>query len=136
MGIVTLLLLGAFTLVYLSKSIPKKPPFLEEALAFLFDNMKYLGVGGVIYGLLDAIITPIKIYQVDYMVVRILADVMIVMMALPFCFDKLIEKHRSKINAAVLEEISNSIEWVRSRDKIVGGAGAVLVVLMFAFVFR
>lgn len=136
MGIITLLLLGAFTLIYISKSIPKKPPFLEKAVAFLFDNMKYLGVGGAIYGAVDAVITPIQVYLVDYMVVRMLADILIVVMALPFCFDKLVEKYRDKLNGAVLEEISGSIEWIRSNDKIVGGAGAVFTVLMFAFVFR
>ncbi len=136
MGIITLLLLGAFTLIYASGWIPKKPPFIEKAIAFLFENMKYLGIGALIYGLIDAIITPIQVPNVDYLVVRMLADILIVIMALPFCFDKLVEKHRHKMNAAVLEEMSGSIGWVRANAKIVGAAGVVLFVVMFAFVFR
>lgn len=136
MGIITLLLLGAFTMIYLSNSIPKKPPFFEKALNFLFENMKYLGVGGLIYGLVDAVITPIQVPNVDYLVVRMLSDVMIVMMALPFCFDKLVEKYKGKVNAAIIDEVAGSVAWVRSKDKFVGGAGAVLCIVMFAFIFR
>jgi hypothetical protein len=136
MGIITLLLLGAFTMIYLSSSIPKKPPFFEKALNFLFENMKYLGIGGLIYGLVDAVITPIQVYNIDYLVVRMLSDVMIVMMALPFCFDKLAEKYKDKANAAIISEIAGSVAWVRSKEKFVGGAGAVLCIVMFAFIFR
>lgn len=136
MGIITLLLLGAFTMIYLSSSIPKKPPFFEKALNFLFENMKYLGVGGLIYGLVDAAITPIQVPNVDYLVVRMLSDVMIVMMALPFCFDKLVEKYKDKVNKAIIDEVAGSVAWVRSKDKFVGAAGAVLFVVMFAFIFR
>lgn len=136
MGIITLLLLGAFTLIYASGWIPKKPPFVEKAIAFLFDNMKYLGIGGFIYGLIDAVITPLQVPNVDYLVVRMVSDILIVVMALPFCFDKLVEKHKQKINAAVLEELSGSIGWVRANAKIVGAVGVVMTILMFAFVFR
>jgi hypothetical protein len=136
MGIITLLLLGAFTMIYLSNSIPKKPAFFEKAVNFLFENMKYLGVGGLIYGLVDAVITPIQVPNVDYLVVRMVSDVLIVMMALPFCFDKLAEKYQGKVNAAVIREIAGSVAWVRGKDKLVGGAGAVLCVLLFAFIFR
>ena len=136
MGIITLLLLGAFTMIYLSSSIPKKPPFFEKALNFLFENMKYLGIGGLGYGLIDAVITPIQVPNYDYMVVRLLADVVRVMMALPFCFDKIIAKYKDKINAAIVQEVAGSVEWVRNKDKYVGGAGAVLCILMFAFIFR
>ncbi len=136
MGIITLLLLGAFTLIYASGWIPKKPPFVEKAIAFLFDNMKYLGIGSFIYGLIDAVITPLQVPNVDYLVVRMVSDILIVVMALPFCFDKLVEKHKHKINAAVLEELSGSIGWVRANAKIVGAVGIVMTILMFAFVFR
>lgn len=136
MGIITLLLLGAFTLIYASGWIPKKPPFIEKAIAFLFDNMKYLGVGAFVYGLIDAIITPLQVPNVEYMAVRMLSDILIVVMALPFCFDKLVEKHKHKINTAVLEEVSSSIGWVRANAKIVGAAGVVMTILLFAFVFR
>lgn len=136
MGIITLLLLGAFTLIYASEWIPQKPPFIEKTIAFLFDNMKYLGIGAFIYGLIDAIITPLQVPNVDYMVVRMLSDILIVVMALPFCFDKLVAKHKQKMNEAVLEEFSGSIGWVRANAKIVGAIGVVMTVLMFAFVFR
>lgn len=136
MGIITLLLLGAFTLIYASEWIPKKPPFVEKAISFLFDNMKYLGIGAFIYGLIDAIITPLQVPNVDYMVVRLLSDMLIVIMALPFCFDKLVAKHKEKMNEAVLQEFSGSISWVRNNAKIVGAAGIVMTILMFAFVFR
>ena len=136
MAIITFLLLCAFSLIYLSNSIPKKPPAVEKAIAFLFDNMKYLGVGAVIFGVVDAIITPIVVVKFDYMIVRMLGDAMIVVMALPFCFDKMVEKFKDKMNTALVDVFRGSVEWIRSKDKIVGGVVAAFAVLVFVFVFR
>lgn len=136
MGIITMLLLGAFSLIYAGGWIPKTWPYVQKMIAFLFDNMKYLGIGGFVYGLVDCLIAIIQVPNIDYLVVRVLSDILIVVMALPFCFDKLVAKHKGKINSAVMEEISGSIAWLRENDKVIGAAGAILTVLMFAFVFR
>ncbi|HEX2752642.1 MAG TPA: hypothetical protein VHP34_05970 [Alphaproteobacteria bacterium] len=136
MGLVTLLLLGAFTLLYLSKSISKKPEALEKAVQWLQDNMRYLALGGVIYGFVAFCLTPIAgaLTPID-MCVRMWANLLLVAMALPYCFDVLVSKYREKINAAILEETRGVVTWVSTNEKIFGFVGGATCILLFVAVF-
>lgn len=136
MGLVTLLLLGAFTLLYASKTLSKKIDFVEKAVKWLLENMRYLAIGGVVYGFAAFCLTPIAgaLAPVD-MCVRMWANLLLVVMTLPYCFDALIAKYRDKINTAILEESRGVVTWVSSNEKIFAVLGGVTCVLLFVMVF-
>lgn len=136
MGLITLVLLCAFTLLYLSSAIPKKPEFIEKTLAFIRQHLNYIAMAGVIYGFIAFCITPIMIGPPLDMFVRMAANLLLVIMALPLTFDRLLGSNEQKINAAILKELRNSIALVSRHEVIVGGAGAVAAILLFATVFR
>jgi len=136
MGLVTLLLLGAFTLLYLSKSIAKKTNSVEKAVKWIQSNMRYLALGGVIYGFAAFCLTPIVGGMTPLnMCVRLWANLLLMAMALPYCFDSLVSRYREKINAAILEESRAVITWVSGNEKIFGIVGGISCVLLFVMVF-
>ena len=136
MGLISFLLISAFTLLYLSSAIPNKPVFVEKTLAFIKQNLNYLAMGGLIFGFVAFCITPIAGYGGTDILIRMLADLLIVVMAIPYTFEKLIAQHEAKINAAILKEVRNLIVTISAKDKVIGIAGAVLAVLLFATIFR
>lgn len=137
MGLVTLLLLGAFTLLYASKMLSKKMDFVEKAVKWLLDNMRYLALGGVIYGFVAFCLTPIAGGALTplNLCVRMWANLLLVAMALPYCFDVLISRYRDKINAAIVEESRGVVTWVSTNEKIFGVLGAVTCILLFIMIF-
>lgn len=135
MGLITFVLICTFTLLYLSSAIPNKPPFIEKALAFIKQHLNYLAMGGLIFGFLAFCITPISVQGAGNMFIRMLANALIVVMAIPYTFEKLIAQHESKINAAILKEVRNIIGAISAKDKYIGGAGAILALLVFGTVF-
>lgn len=136
MGLISFLLISAFTLLYLSSAIPNKPPFVEKTLAFIKQHLNYIAMGGLIFGFVAFCITPIAGYAGTDILIRMLANLLIVIMAIPYTFEKLIAQHEAKINAAILKEVRNLIVTISAKDKIIGIAGAVLAVLLFATIFR
>jgi hypothetical protein len=137
MGLITLLLLGTFTLLYVSKSVPKKPEYMQKALTLISENMRYLAMAGVIYGLVAACLTPImrNVMPMD-MFVRMWANILLAMMALPYCFERIVSSHKDKINSAILGEVRGLVNAVIAWEKIVGIVGAVTCLVLFAMVFR
>jgi len=137
MGLITLLLLGTFTLLYVSKAVPKKPEYMQKALAFISENMRYLAMAGVIYGLIAVCLTPImrNVVPLD-MFIRMWANVLLALMALPYCFERIISHHKEKINSAILGEVRGLVNTVIAWEKIVGIIGVVTCLALFATVFR
>lgn len=136
MGLITFLMLGAFSLLYISKTWENKPAFVQTAVDFLNRNLEMLAIVGLVYGLVAAILTPIMIYLPLDMFVRLIANVMIIVMALPYSFDKIATKYSGKMNSAVEKEGRNFVGWISANEKTVGIAGAVVTVLLFAVIFR
>jgi hypothetical protein len=136
MGLITFFLLGAFSLIYISSLWNNKPDFVQKAVDFLRANLGTLAMVGVFYGLLVALLTPIMIYNSTDLIVRLIANLMIFVMALPFAFDRLVEKYGHKMNTAIIDEVRSVISHISAREKYVGIAGAAITVLLFAVLFR
>lgn len=136
MGLITFLLLGAFSLLYVSKSLQKKPEFVDKAVAAITRNIDNLAMGGVIYGLVAACLAPIMIANSTEMLLRLLANILVVVLALPHVFDKLAAKFEGKLNAAIMQEVRSAVGWISAKEKLVGIAGAIVTVLLFGVLFR
>jgi hypothetical protein len=135
MGLISFVLLSAFTLLYLSSAIVKKPPFIEKTLAFIKQNLNYLAMGGLIYGFAAFCITPISGLGASDVFIRMGANFLIVIMAIPYTFEKIIATQEGKINAAILKEARNIVSSISAKDRIIGWAGVVLALLLFATIF-
>lgn len=136
MGLITFFLLGGFSLLYMGKAMPNKPPFMEKAISWISENIDTIAPMALIYGLIATVLTPIMIYGATDMLIRLLANILIVAMALPYSFEKVAEKFQGKINDAILSETRNFIGWIGNQEKLVGIAGTVVTVLLFAILFR
>lgn len=136
LGLITLILLGAFSLLYVSKSIDSKPEFLTKAIAFISTNIDMLAMVGLVYGLIAAVLTPIASLNTTEMLIRFLANIMLMLLALPYSFERLATKYGPKMNEALVAEFRTFTSRIATHEKIFGIAGAVLTLLLFAVLFR
>lgn len=135
-GLITLILLGAFSLLYVSKSITQKPEFVTKALKFISDNIDMLALVGLIYGIIAAMLTPLTALSTTEMLIRFLANLMLVVLALPYTFERLATKYADKMNEAFVSEFRAFTGRIMSNEKIFGIAGAVIALFLFAVLFR
>ncbi len=137
MGLITLLLVVAFTALYLSKSLEKKPEMLVRVTEKITPHIDQVALYGAAYGVVAAVLTLIMHYNtVEGMLARLASDVLICAMALPFIFDQLAAKYRGKVNVVILDELRNLVGWVSRNEKIVGYAGGVCSLMLFAVLFK
>lgn len=134
--LISLCVLGVFTLLNISSAIPKKPPAVEKALAFIKLHLNYIALGGLIYGFIAMCITPIAIKVPTNMAICLVGNLLIVIMALPYSFSKFVSGHGEKVNAAILKETKSTIDWISSKDKYFGFGGAVVCGLLFVATFQ
>jgi hypothetical protein len=136
MGLVTLALLLAFTAIYLSKSFSKKPAFVTTAVEKITDNLDKVALWGSAYALISAVLTPVLVYSGGDMFVRLISNIMVIIMALPYVSGQLLPKVQEKINPAILDEIKNIVARVSKQEKYIGYAGAAISVILFFVLFR
>ena len=136
MGLITFFFVVAFALLYLSRSLDKKPDFIDKAAAKMSENIDNLALWGVIYGFVAAIFVLISENTGLDIVVRLFANVMLIVMALPFCAEKIFTKVEGKLNAAVLENLRDLISSMVRKEKAIGYTGAASAVVLFAVMFR
>lgn len=136
LGLITFFVLAAFSLLYINAFWSGKPEFVEKAVAFLKGNLTNLALFGVFYGLIAALLTPITVFNSTELLVRLVANILIFLMALPYAIDRLVEKYGDKMNAAIIEEVRNIVGHVTRQEKIVGIVGTAVTVLLFAVLFR
>ncbi|MCE9508654.1 MAG: hypothetical protein K8R48_10155 [Alphaproteobacteria bacterium] len=134
MVLITLAFLLAFTALYLSKSLEKKPEFVTKAVEKISANLDTVALAGVVYGLVAAILALIMVSG-GGMFLRFVGNILIVLMALPFVFEQQLPKFKEKINPAIIEEIRKVIGKISKQEKYVGYAGAAVSVLLFAIAF-
>jgi len=135
MGLITLVFLLAFTALYLSKSWEKKPEFVTKAVEKITANLDKVALGGAGYGVI-ALVLALLMSSGGGLVVRLIANLLIIVMALPFVFDQpLLSKIKEKIPAGVTEQIKKVIDLVKKQEKNIGYAGAVVSLLLFAVEF-
>lgn len=139
LGLITLCALAVFSLLYLSSSIPKKPPAVEKAVVAIKRNIDDLGVITLIYGLVAAFAVPLLMagklstgVSVVAMFLPMLANLTLVIMALPYAFHRFEGGMKAKVNAAILTEVHNLMGWITTNEKYVGGLGVALIVLCLA----
>ncbi len=135
-GFFSLLLLGAFSLLYISASWTDKPGFINKAVAFLSENIKKLSLIGVGYGLFAIIVVPLTRATGMEIIITLLANILIVLMALPYAFEHIMEKLGDRANPTVRDESYKLISWISTQGRLVGIVGCVFTLLLFGFVFR
>ncbi|MDF3024385.1 MAG: hypothetical protein K0R10_1746 [Alphaproteobacteria bacterium] len=139
LGLITLSALAVFSLLYLSSSIPKKPPAVEKAVAAIKRNIDDIGVVTLVYGLFATFAVPVLMagmlssgVSIAAMFLPMFANLTLVIMALPYAFHRFEAGLKAKVNAAILTEIHNIMIWITTNEKYVGALGAALIVLCLA----
>jgi len=136
MGLITLLVALAFTAIYFSRSMEKKPEALVRVTDKMMPHIDQIARWGGIYGVAACILTLLMRYELGDMLIRLINNVMICMMALPFIFDKLTEKYRGKVNAAIMEEAKNIVSWVSRNEKFMSFIAAGCATVLFFMLFK
>ncbi len=133
LGLISLILLIAFTLLYISKSLNNKPAFLNTAVDKISIHLDKIALYGAAYAAICVLLTPVLIYSGVNMMVRLIANLLIILMAVPSIYAQFGPKYQDKINPAILEEINNFLGWINANEKYIGWAGVVMAVLMVLF---
>lgn len=131
---VTISLLGVFALIYLSNSI--KGPALEKIMGFIRPLVDNLAVLGVCYGIVAAFATPLMLATPKYMFVVMLANVVLIVVSLPYMLHKFEKSLENKANAAVLGEIRSSLGFITNNEKIFGIVAAAFAAGIVAALLR
>lgn len=133
---ITLLLLGTFSLFYMTRLLSTKPEFLTKADDFINRHLEVLSVTGLGFGFITVLMAPIFYSQPLDMFTCLLAAVVLMIMTLPFAFENVVAKFNGRINEAILKEFRNFINWTNSQEKLVGYVGAGATLFLFAVLFR
>jgi hypothetical protein len=128
--LLTFILVSAFTLLYLGNAIPKKPAPVEKAITMIKENINYLAMGGVIFGVIAVLIVPLMYYHPVVIFTNMFADLVLILMAAPFAFERILKDHEAKINTAILGELKKFMGWITGHSTIVGGVGVLAAVLL------
>ena len=136
LAFLTFVFMLAFTLVYLGKSLEKKPAFLTRMVDTITNHMDQVSLWGGGYGLLAALLTLLTVSNPTYMLICLASNILIVLMALPFVFDRAVDKFQAKANPAFIDEGRNLVGWVTRNEKYLAYVGVVCTVLLFTVVFH
>lgn len=136
MGLLTLFFLICFTLVYLSKAWDEKPGFIAKVTDKISENLETISLWGMIYGFAAVLLTLIMAYTPGHLVIRVIANALIVLMALPYAQDRVMAKLQGKVNPAILDEVRSFAGWITARERMVGYAGAAFSLILFGAIFR
>jgi len=136
MGLITLLLVLAFTALYFSKTLDKKPEPLTKLADAMTAHIDKIAFWGSVYGAAAAVLTLLMHYSLGGMLVRLVNNVLVCAMALPFIFDRLVEKYHGKVNVAIMDEAKIFVGWVTKNEKFLGYAGAGCGVTLFFMLFK
>lgn len=140
LSLVTLCSLAAFSLIYLSAAIAKKPPALEKLINGIKQNIDMLSMLAVAYGLFAFLMTPIlmrglAVNDAAFMILPMLANLTLIIMALPYMFHKIEPTLEKKLNVAIFNELKGAISGITAKEKIIGyiGGGFAVVMLVIGF---
>ncbi len=134
-GFITIFFLGIFSLLYISKAIGAKSEGMRKAADRITDNIDNLAFFGLIYGVLAAFLSPILIQMnMVFILVSLLSNLTIVVMALPFAFERMIKKKEETMNAAILDGLREIVAGIAARQKVLGFVGAGLATVMFLLI--
>lgn len=125
-----------FTTLYVGKGMEKKPEFLAQAVRKIEDNLETLALYGCPFGVVAAILSIVFGAGGLEIVIATLANVLIVVMTLPYALDQLLGKMGGKVNAAITESLRETVATIGKHEKNIGYAAAVVTLLYFAVLFR
>lgn len=140
LSLITLCSLAVFTLIYLSAMIAKKPPALEKAINAIKQNIDMLSVLAVAYGFVALTAMPILMSglpknEAALMILPMLANLILIIMALPYMFHKVEPTLEKKLNGAIFNELKGAISGITAKEKIIGIIGGVFAVVMLVVGF-
>jgi hypothetical protein len=136
MALITLFVAIAFTTLYFTRAWNKNPEPLARVTNAMMTHMDKIAKWAALYGLAALILTLLMSYTLGDMLIRLVNNAMICLMALPFIFDKLIEKYQGKVNVAILDEARALVGWISSNEKAMTYIGAVSAAALFLTMFR
>jgi hypothetical protein len=133
LSLATFLLLLAFTVFHLSKTMEKKPPVLEKVMSKMAAHMDALALWSVVYGLVASVLVLLTTADSGILLVNLAANILITLMALPFSFDNILVKigHQGD-NPAIIEEARNLVNWVIKNERFISYAGVAVCIMLFA----
>ena len=70
------------------------------------------------------------------MFVRLLGNIVLISMALPYAFKRFEPQLAVKINEAIMDELKDIVNRVLALEKIIGILGVITCIVTFVFVFR
>ena len=136
MALASLLLLLVFCALYLHRILPNPPAALVKVADKVSPHLEPLAFWTVIYGLVAILFSALSFLGTFDILVRILANVTLVVMALPAAYGQINTRMGDKVNEAIAESLSDMIRSIERFQKPLGYAGCVLAVLLFAVMFR
>lgn len=136
MALITIILLGALSLLYISKGLKSKPDFITKAVDFIAANIEWIALWGIIFALVAMLVTPFSNYFAIDVFSRIFANLMIIVLALPFSLEKMLAKAGDKMNEALAEVLRDITAAILRYEKTIGIVGACAAAFLFAVVFR
>ena len=122
--------------MYLGKVFAGKNASLDKMNASLAPLSDKLMMVGLAYGIFASFVTPMTVLSGTDMIIRLVANILLVLMCLPHVFDRLVANHQDKINTAVLEELRHLIDWANRHVKLVTYIALFATVLLFATLLR
>lgn len=140
-ALITVCALAAFSLIYLSAAMPKKSPGLEKALAAIKKNIDLISTVAAAYGLVAFLAQPIFMSGLPmslaaYMLLPMLANLVLIIMALPYMFHKIEPLIEKRLNTAIFSELKGAISGITEKEKIFGYAGAGLAFILLLIMLR
>jgi len=136
MGLISLFFIAVFSLLYVSKSLSNKPEFVDKAVTKIAENIDMLSFVGLIYGIAATILTPVGIHGSVDLLIRLVANILIVLLTLPYGLAHIVNRYPDKINARIAAELTSFTGVITRNEKPLGYAGAVFALLLFAVLFR
>lgn len=142
LSLISLLLLTAFALLYISKSLEKKPELLVRIVDFITKHLDLVALAGLGYGIVCFFLSLLQGYATIDLIIHLISNILIALMALPITFDRVVSMISAKYpehvekSKAIIEELRNFSIWIIKQEKAFGYTGAAFAVLLFVITFR
>ena len=135
-AILSTIILAALVIIVLGEIFSAQIPILAKLYNHLKNYRERLGYWGVIYGIFAFIIAILTTYDPNNLIVRVVANLLIIALALPLGFDKLIRHFPDfENNKAISSEGRGIIGRLSEKAKLLAYAGAIVCCLLFVLTF-
>ena len=136
LAFISFILLLTLTATYLGKVFAGKNAGLDKVNALVSPHIEKIALIGLAYGIFAAFVTPMTVLNGADMMIRLAANILIILLCLPNVFDKLVANYQDKLNSAVLDEMRHLVDWANRNAKMVTYVALFVAVLLFATLLR